>query len=337
MGPYKNHPQPQDVPPWDLLAGRRVFLAGGTGFFGCNLLDAYTHAWERHRLNGQVSVLTRDPEAFLLKAPHLARHPGVEIIEGDLANDGSRDGSWDFVIHAAVEYGESAELLQRNLGLTERVLDLARRCGARRILFTSSGAVYGPQPPGNSQMEEAYAGMEPLPDLGAYAEAKRASERLGLVHGERHGQDFLIARCFAFLGSWLPLTDARAAGNFIADAIAGGPIDVKGDGRPFRSYLHGEDLADWLWTILLRGVHGRPYNVGSNEEISIAGLAYRIRDLLAPGAEVRIAQEPGDGHPPRYIPSIERARLELGLVPRLGLDEAILRTARWNQQRGEVG
>ena len=156
---------------------------------------------------------------------------------------------------------------------------------------------------------------------------------VGLVRGERHGFDFLIARCFSFLGPWLPLEGNFAAGNFIGDALAGRPIQVKGDGRPYRSYLHGEDLAKWLWTILLRGVHGRPYNVGSGEAISIADLACRVRDLLVPGAEVRIIEAPEQGPPPRYIPSVERVRLELGLTPRLGLDQAILRTAQWNRER----
>ncbi len=313
--------------------GKRIFLTGGTGFFGCNLLEAYTRAWDRERLGGLISVLTRNPVAFRSKAPHLAGHPGVEILEGDLTDWDFGDSCWDLVIHSAVEHGEPLDLLDRNLQATRRTLELARRWGARRVLFTSSGAVYGPQPPGLSHLTEDFGGAPPLAATSAYGEAKRASELLGLLHGERHGYDFLIARGFAFLGPWLPLDGFSAVGNFIGDALAGRSIQVNGDGRPFRSYLHGEDLADWLWIILLRGVHGRPYNVGSGEAICIADLARRVRDLLAPGLEVRVALASGKDLPPRYVPSVERARQELGLEPRMGLDEAILRTARWNQER----
>ena len=319
--------------PWEELEGKRIFLTGGTGFYGCNLLEAYTRAWEREGLGGQISVLTRHAGAFLARAPHLAGHPAVEVLGGDLADFEFRTSSWDVLIHAALEAGEPLELLERNIQGTRRVLELAHRWGASRVLFASSGAVYGPQPANLSNIDEDYAGAPPLAGSGAYGEAKRISELLGTLHGERHGYAFLIARGFAFLGPWLPLETFSAAGNFIGDALAGRPIQVKGDGRPYRSYLHGEDLADWLWTILLRGVHGRPYNVGSGEAVSIADLARRVRDLLAPEAEMRITQAPGQGPPPRYVPSVERARLELGLTQRLGLDEAILRTAQWNRER----
>jgi nucleoside-diphosphate-sugar epimerase len=331
--PPSDSPEIQSSIPWEKLTGQKIFLTGGTGFFGCNVLEAYTRAWDRERLDGLITVLTRNPGAFRIKAPHLAEHAGVEIIEGDLTNCKFKDPSWDFVIHAAVEPGEPLDLLERNLWATQRVLELARRGGARRVLFTSSGAVYGPQPAEISHLDEDYGGAPPLADSSAYGEAKRASELLGMLHGERHGFDFLIARGFAFLGSWLPLEGFSAAGNFIGDALAGRPIQVKGDGRPYRSYLHGEDLADCLWTILLRGVHGRPYNVGSGEAIRIADLAHRVRDLLSPGLEVRVALEPGKDLPPRYVPSVERARLELGFEPRISLDEAILRTAQWNRER----
>lgn len=324
-----NHPERQSLVPWGELAGQRIFLTGGTGFFGCNLLEAYTRAWDREQLGGRVSVLTRSPGDFLEKAPHLAGHPGVEILEGDLLTFDFDKSRWDFVIHAAREYGTPLDLLEGSLRLTQRVLDLAEKWGARRVLFTSSGAVYGAQPPSLSHLAEDFPGGGILADAKAYGEAKRVSEMLGQLRGDQAGFSFLIARGFAFLGPWLPLDGFSAIGNFIGDAIAGRPIQVTGDGRPYRSYLHAEDLADWLWTILLKGSHGRPYNVGSEETISIGRLAVRVRDLLAPDLEVHIAQEAGPGLPPRYVPSVERARQELGLVVKISLDEAILRTAQW--------
>lgn len=325
--------------PWGDLAGRNIFMTGGTGFFGCNLLEAYTRAWDRYKFGGRVTVLTRSPAGFRLKAPHLAGHPGVEVVEGDLKDCDIGNSSWDFVIHAAVAYGEPLDILEGNQLAMHRVLELARSCNARRVLFTSSGAIYGAQPPSLSQMPEDYAGAPPLANKSAYGEAKRASELLGLLHGERYGYDFLIARCFAFMGPWLPLGGTGAAGNFIGDAMAGRPIRVRGDGSPLRSYLYAEELADWLWVILLRGVHGRPYNVGSGEALSILDLAQRVRDLLAPNSPVQIDEEAGQGPPMRYVPSVERAFQELGLDDCVGLDEAILRTASWirSQPTSPVG
>ncbi len=336
MDPRPRPPEHSSPVPWQDLAGRQILLTGGTGFIGCNLIEAYTRAWEHFRLNGRISVLTRNPVAFLQRAPHLARHPALRLVEGDLGRACPAEFPCDHMIHSALEHGDPLDLMERNLRAMSNLLELAHRCGVGRVLFTSSGAVYGPQPPDLECLDEDYGGAPTFGADGAYGELKRASELLGLLAGDRHGFDFLIARCYSFLGPWLTLRDSRAAGNFIANALAGQPIEVKGDGRPWRSYLHGEDLAEWLWTILLQGGHGRPYNVGSDEPIRIADLAERTRNLLAPDAEVRIALEPGPGPAPRYVPSTERARLELGLSARVGLDEAILRTARWNTRRGRT-
>jgi dTDP-glucose 4,6-dehydratase len=107
-----------------------------------------------------------------------------------------------------------------------------------------------------------------------------------------------------------------------------------GDGTNIRSYLYSADLAVWLWTLLLRGVPGRPYNVGSEHAVSLLELAGAIEaELGAKG--IRVMQQPRPGAAPdRYVPSTERARRELGLREQVGLGDIIRRTASWH--RAEV-
>ncbi len=321
---------------WDALRGRRLFLSGGTGFFGIWLVESFLHANERLGLGAEALVLSRDPRAFLGRAPHLANRRGLDFQEGDTDGFPFPDGEFACVIHAATEPEtglDPLEVFERNVGATRRMLEFTRRAGARRLLFTSSGAVYGRQPPELRLVPEDYAGAPPTTDAAtAYGQSKRVSEFLCAAHARRHGFVAATARCFAFVGPHLPLDANYAVGNFIRDALAGGPIRVRGDGTPRRAYLYAADLTVWLWTILLRSRTSRVYNVGSEEELSIGDLARTVAAVVHPSASVELAAAAAPAAPAeRYVPSTRRAREELGLAATLSLEEGIRRTAAWHR------
>jgi len=212
---------------------------------------------------------------------------------------------------------------------THRILDFARRCDARRVLLTSSGAVYGTQPPELSHVSEDHSGApDPLDPTTVYAQGKRISEHVSRLYCSRYGIETTVARCFAFIGPGLPLHGHFAAANFLRDGMAGGPIKVNTDGTAIRSYLYAADMAVWLWTTLFRGEPSRAYNIGSEHSLSIGALAQTVASRL--GVPVVIAKAPVEGQAAhRYVPCTQRARAELGVTERICLDEAIDRTIRW--------
>ena len=313
------------------VRGGRFFVTGGTGFFGCWILEALTAACDD--LDPRVTVLTRDPEAFRARAPHLAMHPAVSLLAGDVRSFSIPAERFEYVIHAAFDSSREPDAEETGSTIidgTARCLDLARRARARRFLFVSSGAVYGKQPLDLSHVSEEYAD-DPASrgSLSPYGEAKRAAEALCLRTASESELEVPIARGFAFVGPHLPLDGHFAIGNFIRDALAGGPIRVHGDGSPIRSYLYAADLAVWLLTILLRGRSGAAYNVGSERGVSVGELARLVADTIDPRPNVEIARPPSGAAPERYVPSNRRARAELGLDETVKLPEAIRRTADW--------
>jgi dTDP-glucose 4,6-dehydratase len=325
----------------EALAGARVFVTGGTGFIGCWLLETFAWANERLDLGAEMLVLTRNFEAFARKAPHLARRADIRFQIGDVRDFAFPPGQFSHVIHAATE--ASARLNDQQpevmfdtiLRGTRRALYFARLCEAKQFLLTSSGAVYGSQPSALERVSEDYLGSPNVSDpRSAYGEGKRVSEYLCALHAREHGLEVKVARCFAFVGPYLPLGEHFAIGNFVRDAMAGGPIRVNGDGTPFRSYLYAADLAVWLWTILARGVSNRPYNVGSRGGLSIAQVAETVSRALPGNVPVEIARKPPPGLlPSRYVPETARAEQELGLREWTPLEESVRRTAQWHQRK----
>lgn len=325
---------------WKEIDGARIFVTGGTGFIGCWLLESFAWAWERLHLDAGMTVLTRSPEAFQEKAPHLAEHPAIRLLRGDVRNFDYPEGHFTHVIHAAAEANaalnrERPLLLLDTIGDgTRRALDFAVTAGARRFLFTSSGAVYGPQPPEVTHIPESFGGgPDPTRPESVYAEGKRGAELLCSLYDGVYGLECVIARCFAFVGPYLPLNAHFAIGNFISDQVQGGPIRVKGDGTPFRSFLYAADLAIWLWTILVQGRPCRPYNVGSEQAFSIAEIAAAVSASSEPRVGVEISRDPVPGVPAsRYVPSTARARDELRLDQWVPLEAAIRRTTAFALQ-----
>ncbi len=320
------------------LDSARLFITGGTGFFGCWLLESLRYAKAHLGLRTELVVLTRDPAAFMKKMPHLAKMPGLQLLRGDVTTFTYPPGEFTHVIHAATEASATLNqekpltMLDTITEGTRHTLNFAAQAHVRKFLFTSSGAVYGVQPPTLSHINETYLGApDSLEASSAYGLGKRLAEHLCVVHSRQYGFEVKIARCFAFVGPYLPLMSHFAIGNFINNVRQQNPIQILGDGSPYRSYLYAADLVVWLWIILCQGETGRAYNVGSEEATNLADLASLVAQSTHLNLPVLIAKKRDQNAlPARYVPQTQRAQKELQLSQCVSLEDSIQRTLRWS-------
>ena len=301
-----------------LIMNKRIFITGCTGFFGKSMLDYRLRHPEWEWAQAEWVILSRSPERFAVEHPELTKQAGVSFVSGDVRDFAFPKAPFDAIIHAAtsaVTTLSDDEMTSVIVEGTRHIVDFAKYVGCKTILFTSSGAVYGPR-------TEVSHEDDACTPTTAYGKGKLAAERL-LVESEL---DVKIARCFAFVGPHLNRKIHYAIGNFIQDCLEGRPITINGDGTPLRSYLYADDLVEWLFAILGRGETGRPYNVGSDEVLSIRALAEKVRGVLGTQNEIKVLGQSPGGKPSVYVPAIDHARQELGLSVEVSLEQAILQS-----------
>jgi len=308
-------------------------VIGGSGFFGKSILDA----WRRGLLSpwGIDRVIVVARSASVLRQTHpdlLGDH--VELIDADVGTAMSLPCA-DYVIHAAsstdarryAEFPqeERANILQSIDNYCSIALTTHRNS---KIVYTSSGAVYGQQPASLDRVGEDYEPGQAA-DLVAYkrdyAEAKRLAEGRIADLGRR-GLTVSVARCFAFVGFYLPRDQHFAIGNFIEDGRLSRPIKVNAQKSVYRSYMHADDLVRWLMTIAHNGDTSCPvFNVGSDAGYTMGEVAKAVAARFAVEAIIPAITQPEID---RYVPSIDKAKSALGLDISLDLAAAIDDVAR---------
>ena len=306
-----------------------LLIIGGTGFFGKSILDCYKRGLLSPWGIDKVIVMSRNSDNFKHNYPELISQ-GVEFFTGDIATIDYLPSA-EYVIHAAASTDASLYLSHNKKEKKNIIRGTLNYCQLAtefhknsKIVFCSSGAVYGYQPEQVKNLTEdmAFGDIECLDEVKkSYAYAKRDSEAVIQELGQA-GLNVSIARCFSFVGRYLPKDQHFAIGNFIADGIVGRNIEVKAPKKVYRSYMYADDLVAWLMTLADNATPQCPvYNVASDKEVEIKELANIVADIFNVSVTcVKVKNDLID----RYIPSVEKANSELGLISQHGLEESLI-------------
>ncbi len=320
----------------------KIFITGGTGFFGRWLIHTFKHFLKHppQALNTKdfkIYLLTRSPEKIRALLP---RYSFLIPVQGDIRIFDFVRENIDYVIHGAMPSNYArispSEILDIGINGTKRVLDFSKAWEVKKILFISSGLVYG-KVPYKKKICEENKGVWPFSlnhPKTSYMEAKRVGEILVSDYGEKYNLPYNIARCFSFIGPFQNLTTGSPAVSFLKSVLNKREITILGDGKKVMSFMYGRDLGEWLWKILFSGKPGEIYNVGSEKGITIKELAEVFKkvseSLLGYVPQIKILKKVKDPIE-WYVPDVSKAKKELGLEEETDLFSAIKKTIRFYQ------
>jgi len=318
-----------------------ILVTGVSGFFGRWVVEALVWMRQICGVPIKIHLLVRDAARYLTETP-CARTDGVHVISGDMQAAITTQAKFRHIIHLASplirphdpsSFHAHMRIAARGM---DQILELARVAENCTVLFTSSGAVYGDYLGAAGERrpyEENFTG-EPtnfLSEKLIYGQTKRYLELLLLTSGVRYGFSTRIARCFSFVGPYLPLDSNYAIGNFMRNALERRSIVIQGDGKVRRSYMYAADMVVALLAILLDGRNGTAYNVGASQSYSLLEVA-RFVAAQAPGCTVEVLNRTlSVGAGAEYVPELVLFERDFAGLPAHSLEQAIAKTLRWHQ------
>lgn len=284
--------------PYDRLRGRHIAVTGATGLIGSSLLRGLSAVNAAHGLDMRLTALCRNVDRARLRLGELAelnyqRYDALQPLEAGFQAD--------YIVHAASNAHPLAfskdpvGTMQANLLGAMNLLERLKEAGGR-LLFCSTGEIYGERADIAAYDEQSFGVIDPMRARSCYPESKRAAETLCAAYHAQYGVDALAARICYVYGPAITEENSRADAQFLRKALSGEDIVMKSHGSQIRSYCYVADAVAALITLLLRGEAGQAYNVANpNSTASIRQYAQTLAELsgvalrfeLPPEAEQR--------------------------------------------------
>ena len=290
------------------MKGKTLLVIGGKGFFGKSITDYICNHYFSKEIN-RIFLLSRSIKKIHIKKK-LNKHIKIKAIKGDISKL-KKIPFADYVIYCAINHNYNEDYKA-----VCNYFKLAKKYHLRsRVLFTSSGAVYGQQPKLIKKIKENYLLNNKRINFkdknkNNYSITKLKNEEI-YKKLAKSGIKVAIARCFAFVGKYLPRDSNYVVGNFIQNILNKKKIEIKSDYHVIRSYMYENDLVVWLFRIVKNASLNCPiYNVGSDQEINIRNLAFYLSNKYKLPLKIKKIKSSFED---RYLPSILKAKKELNL------------------------
>jgi UDP-glucose 4-epimerase len=310
----------------------RALITGGAGFIGSHLSEILLEKGH------DVLILDNLSTGSIDNISHLKGRPGFEYFIDSVNNEpllAELIDRSDVVFHFAAAVGvkliveQPVYTIETNVHGTEVVLKHANK-KKKLVVIASTSEVYGKSDDVPFR-EDSDLVLGPTPKhRWAYACSKAIDEFLALAYWKERKLPVIIVRFFNTVGPRQTGQYGMVIPNFVRQALAGEPITVFGDGTQSRSFTHVADVVDALLKLVAEPkAVGQVINIGNVEEVTIARLAERVRELSGSKSAIKFipydeAYESGFEDMPRRLPALQKAKDLIGYAPKHRLDDILI-------------
>ncbi|MBI3616109.1 MAG: GDP-mannose 4,6-dehydratase [Candidatus Omnitrophica bacterium] len=324
------------------MSKSHYLITGGAGFIGSHLSDLLLSQ------GAQVTVIDDFSTGRLENVAHLDGHANFHLVTGSILNEILMDKlveRVDGVLHLAAAVGvdlivkKPLQSLATNIRGSEVVLEMAYRY-RKKVLITSTSEIYGKNTNGPLKEDEDRILGSPLKSRWSYSTAKAIDEILAYTYWKEKGIPTVILRLFNTVGPRQTGAYGMVIPRFVQQALRGEPMTVYGNGKQSRCFLHVKDAIHAMTALMdLPAAAGEAFNIGSQEEVTIEGLAQRVIELTGSHSKISYlpydeAYEEGFEDMARRLPDTSKAKRFVGFVPSMKLNDILTSVIEYYKNRG---
>jgi len=317
------------------LKNQSIYITGAGGFIGSWLLELINCLNDELNFNINVVATSRNWNYVKQHRPHLCKN--LTLLEVDVMNPFDIPEECQWIIHLAATPDKSVHasnplsVVHTITQGTNNLLEAASRVSnVQKIIYLSSGQIYGAQTDGVDVIDEKqFFPSDCTSIFGCYIQAKRMAENLCQIYRSQMRLPISILRPFAFVGPYQILNKPWVMNNFIRDALSGNKINIEGNPNTVRSYMYPSDMAYWILSYMVNSQDGDVLNLGSEQGSSLSDIATLVAKNFNKNISIETTINADSLLLSRFVPNISKAKQEYGLDITIDLEMAIQKTLAW--------